>query len=528
VSTPTKLGLSLAVSLLFGFAALVSTTQANASPSRFVYELCDSALPGGGSPSASFTVNPGVPLTPFNTCAQPGGSIGITETGAAAATFAFWSIAVPATPGGFVESETISAIAYGLGPGNDHTFVFEQGWPPNGFGENKRTFPLHTTINEFSTGGGFSIVMNCNGNYSPGCGAGPTVAAHYIAVTEVDPKPPTIDNLEGSLLGGGVLRGRQTLAAQGADVGGGLSRMEVIVNGLSTGAPQLANCGLVSVKNPSYEGIVAISPSPCPGELKAGWTFDTAAPPFQRGANSVQVCARDYSSLGEGNRTCSAAANVSVDNSCAESAVPGGEILSAQFAATHTEEVTVPYGHAAKVVGELADNAGDPISGATICVEMHTQGTRRGLRPVATARTDAQGHFLYKVPPGPNRKVLLAYRHDSFQVGRAIRYYAHARPTIELSAGRVQRGGGVRIRGELPGRRAGGRVVVLQASALQSKRWFTFQRATTNQEGVFHSRYRFDATTRTITYRIRALVPRQRGYPWESGHSEATLVEVRG
>jgi hypothetical protein len=526
--TRQKLGSGLVAVVLLVLTALACAGQANASASRFVYELCDPALPGGGNPSASFTVNPGVPLTPFDTCAQPGGSIGITETGAAAATFAFWSIAVPATPGGFVESETISAIAYGLGPGNDHTFVFEQGWPANGFGENKRAFPLHTSYNPFSSGGGFVILMNCDGNYGPGCGAGPTVAAHYIAVTEVDPKPPSIGGIEGSLLGGGVLRGHQTLAAEGTDVGGGVSRMEVLVNGLPAGAAQLANCGLVLVKNPSYEGPVAISPSPCPAKLKGAWTLDTAAPPFQRGANSVQVCTGDYSSLGEGNRTCSAATPAEVDDSCVESPVAGGEVLSAQFAATHTEEVTVPYRHTAKVVGELADNAGDPISGATICVETHTQGTRRGLRPVATARTDAQGHFVYKVAPGPNRKLLLAYRHDSFQVGRAIRYYAHARPRIELSRGRVERGGEIRIRGELPGHRAGGRVVVLQASALHSKRWLTFDRATTNADGVFHARYRFDATTRPITYRIRALVPRQRGYPWESGHSSPALVEVRG
>ncbi len=64
------------------------------------------------------------------------------------------------------------------------------------------------------------------------------------------------------------------------------------------------------------------------------------------------------------------------------------------------------------------------IAGATICVQMQTEGSRRGLRPVATVMTDANGHFTYKVPPGPNRKVLLGYRHDSFQVARAIRYYA--------------------------------------------------------------------------------------------------------
>jgi hypothetical protein len=132
------------------------------------------------------------------------------------------------------------------------------------------------------------------------------------------------------------------------------------------------------------------------------------------------------------------------------------------------------------------------------------------------------------VPPGPNRQVLLGYRHDSFQVARAVRYYAHIRPTIELSRGRVDTGATIRIAGKLPGgRRAGGRVVVLQASALHSNHWYTFLRATTNKAGVYHSHYKFDATTRTTSYRIRAVVPKQRGLPWEVGHSEPAVVTVR-
>lgn len=71
-------------------------------------------------------------------------------------------------------------------------------------------------------------------------------------------------------------------------------------------------------------------------------------------------------------------------------------------------------------------------------------------------------------------------------------------------------------------------MVVLQASALHSRRWFTFRQATTNRHGVYRARYRLDATRRPITYRIRAVVPRQRNYPWEKGHSKPALVQVRG
>lgn len=76
--------------------------------------------------------------------------------------------------------------------------------------------------------------------------------------------------------------------------------------------------------------------------------------------------------------------------------------------------------------------------------------------------------------------------------------------------------------------KAAGRVVVLQASALRSTRWFTFGQATTNRHGVYRHRYRLDATRQGITYRIRAVAPRQRDYPWEKGYSAPALVEVRG
>jgi hypothetical protein len=516
----------LTATALMGVGALPSA--ANAAPSKFVYELCDSALPGGNSPPASFVVNPGVPLTPFNTCAQPGGAIGITETGPTAATFAYWSVGVPNTPGGFVESVTLSAAAGGLGPGNDHTFAYESGWPANNNGESRRIFGVASAPGFLSSGGGFNILMNCNGNYAPGCSAGPTVWAHYIAATEVDLKPPTLSAPQGSLLAGGVLRGHQELGAEATDEGGGLGKVEISVNGLPAGQPSVANCNLARVKNPSYEGTVAVSVTPCPAKLKGSWVLNTAAFPFHDGANTVEVCATDFSTLTEPNKSCSAPATVTVNNSCTESPVVGGQVISAQFAGTHDEQITVPYDHAAKVTGELADTAGDTIAGATICVQMQTEGSHRGLHPVAAVRTDANGRFTYKVPAGPNRKVLLGYRHDSFQVARAIRYYARARPTIHLSRGSVGAGGVIRIAGKVPGRRGGGRVVVLQASALHSRRWFTFLHATTSPEGRFHSRYRFDATTRTTTYRIRAVVPRQHGYPWEAGHSTPALVVVRG
>jgi hypothetical protein len=69
-------------------------------------------------------------------------------------------------------------------------------------------------------------------------------------------------------------------------------------------------------------------------------------------------------------------------------------------------------------------------------------------------------------------------------------------------------------------------VVVLQANVLGSKRWITFRKATSGHKGVFKANYRFTSTTRATSYRFRAVVPTQAGYPWAQGHSKPLVVRV--
>ncbi len=161
-------------------------------------------------------------------------------------------------------------------------------------------------------------------------------------------------------------------------------------------------------------------------------------------------------------------------------------------------------------------------------MQAQTQGSAAGLQPVATATTDAHGHFVYKVGPGPDRKLLLGYRHDTFQVARSVRYLAHAKLKLKITPDSLHNGGEIKMWGKLPGPRAAERVVVLQAGGLHSGTWYTFGEATTNRNGVFRAHYRFDATDETTIYKIRAVAPHQHGWPWEAGHSKPVLVEVRG
>jgi hypothetical protein len=522
--------------LLIGFVGVVGAlallvTQAVAAQTpgaRFVFEQCDSALPGGAVPLSEHGFNPA--FAPYQDCAAPGGSIGLVDSQPITEQPGVLWVAVPTTPKGFVESMTVTAVESGIeGDGLSFSHVIENGFP-GPVPEATRVFPVHSEpVLEFFGNTGASsvgIYMTC-GEQGVTCQPGPTIGVHYIAATEVDPHPPTIGALTGTALSGVVLRGHQTLAAEASDVGGGLTSFSVLANGLPAGPAVSGPCAVAQVSNRSTYGTVAYSPSPCPPKLVGAWTLDTTTYPFHDGANAISVCASDFATLGTPNTTCSPPQNVTVDNSCTESSVPGGQAISAQFSKSDAETITVGYGTDAEVSGTLHDAAGDPISGATICVKSQTLGVEPTAQPVGTAKTDAEGRFDYAVPAGPDRELLIGYRHDSFQVAHSVRYYAHAAPSLAVTPSELRDGGQIELTGWLPQPAAAARVVIVQAKVVGSKRWITFRRSTTGPRGAFKASYRFHSTTRKTDYRFRAVVPAQDDYPYVEGHSKPVSVLVR-
>jgi hypothetical protein len=525
-----RLGRLVATAMIVAMAMLAVATSAGAAAgqekgARFTYEMCDPALPGGNQPA--YTLHTERDYGALPDCSAPGGYLGITQWGPVSEGPGWIETSVPATPGGFVESATLTAFASNIQPGAT-AHVAVEGFPPADGAPTAQTFFIQNAPPECflcagSDGWSFDETLTC----TTSCPPGGTVGVQYIAATEVDPHPPVVANPEGTALSGNVLRGHQTLTAKATDEGGGLSVLEALVNGTVMPGATEGGCQTTAVRNPSLVGVVAYSPTPCPPALSASWDLNTSEAPFHEGANTIQVCASDFATTGEPNKTCSQPQTVEVDNSCTESAVAGGQVLNASLQGAGEAE-TLPFEHQGEVTGELTDTAGDPIAGATICVQAQVAETGTAPQPIATATTDAAGTFTYAVPPGPNRRLLVGYRHDSFQVAKTLTLGTHAKPTIHLSKGRVKRGGQVQITGSLPGPQAAGRVVVLQASSLHGVRWLTFRRATTGPEGGFRSAYRFGGTSSTTTYRMRVVVPRQSGYPYEPGHSTPKRVKVLG
>ena len=517
--------------------ALSCVPSAEAGPARYVYEICDSALPSGGVNDVVWGPHPKGYFSSENTCGQPGGALVIRQNAIPAGNGeggdADWAVPVLAPPGTSLESVTITAGACKIA-GNSVAEIHSGEWvaPPSTWPASctpdVRTFRLLDEAEAY-----FFIQLTCVNKFEPDgtpqdkCHAGPLVLGHYFATTLLDRESPEIASLEGSMLSEGIRRGRQGISVDVSDDGGGLSEVEVLVNGLPAADPRRFECQTAFTQNASVAGTVAAEPAPCPSSAEASWTIDTSAYPFRDGANSLRVCASDFATVSDPNTTCSAPRSVAVDNSCSESEVAGGEVLSAQFERSNAEEVTVGYGRPALVTGKLANNAGDPIRGAKLCVRMATIGLDERAADVATVTTDASGRYRYEVPPGPNREVTVGYRHDSSQVARDVRYYAHAGPTLRVSSPRVRNGRRLRYWGQLPGPTNVGRVVVLQAGTVGSRRWITFRKAITKAHGVFRAGYHFIHTTSRTRYRFRAVVPRQAGYPWVAGQSKPVRVLVK-
>ncbi|HJZ37612.1 MAG TPA: prophage tail fiber N-terminal domain-containing protein, partial [Solirubrobacterales bacterium] len=474
------------------------------------------------SPDSSFQL--------VQTCALPGGSLGIAQTGAEGDGLAFLWTTIPNTPGGWVESLSVTASAFDFAHqenfgGVSVIYPTSEYWPLPGSGEIPRYFLVRSEPPIGSEPGWyrFPTTLSCVVK----CETGAHIGAHFLAATEVDPTPPVVTALEGPLVEGDVLRGQQGLHAQATDVGGGVRSLELRVDGMTMPGTATGVCSAVEVQNSSYKGLAATSPTPCPPSLSGSWEVDTSKAPFQNGPNTVQICASDFATTGSPNVSCSSPRTVEVNNACTESPVAGGADLSAGFAGAGSDDLTVKYGDTTEVEGGLTDQAGDPISGATICLESRPAGSSTVAQTVGTATTDNRGDFSMEVKPGANRQLLVGYRHNSFQVAKQLTLETRARPTLTLGSHKVRGGHKLEITGKLPKPNPGGHVLVLQGSSAHGHDWLTFKKVITGEQGRFRTTYRFTKPRMPTTFRVRVVAPAQAGYEYDSGASNAARVRVR-
>jgi hypothetical protein len=483
-------------------AALMGTFASAARAGTYRAALCDPEL-GAYHADAAFERN-SRRFVPGTSCGSGGDGLVVNRDRGASRPGA-WGAWVIRTPSGIaIEGLSVKAAARKRA-GQIAELLVDRGYRPVPFAR-----PVGGLRRiRWSGAPAQALVARLRCRRPTGCdhGGRSRVRIKRVALVLRDFVDPTL-RLEGSLLEPGSRRGIETIAPAATDIGGGVRRFLVQVNGVPVSGDTIG-CRL--------SRRVGLRLEPCPARASARFTAATAAPPFRQGPNLVRICAADYAATTAANRAC-ARRRVRVDNLCPVSEIHG-EALRARLRRDS---------RAATVAGRLLDQRGRGVIGARVCVAARTALPGAPEKVVAAPLTGRGGRFESELPPGPSREIRVAHWPG---VAGAIERYMHlevpARPALRLRPRHpIPNGGRVRFSVRLPGPRSQGRRVRIQARA--GHRWIDLRSGLTETDGIFRASYRFRATTGRRTYRFRAVVPKQRGYPYEAGTSRVKRATVIG
>ena len=275
----------------------------------------------------------------------------------------------------------------------------------------------------------------------------------------------------------------------------------------------------------ALRGRVALRLSPCPPSAILSRPENTAAAPFRQGTDIVRVCARDYAARRGANVNC-AMRRLRVDNACPLGGVAGGATLTAGVRGVHRGFVASRHDHP-RVAGRLLNAAGNPVAGAKVCVAAQALPRRAVEHILATPTTGADGHFAAPIPPDPRAACGSPTGRQSAARFSASGASASARARGSLCARRAaSKRRQAALVAHLPGPVAEHRLVRIEA--LAHRRWIPVTGGRTGAAGTYRGSYRFHATSGSRTYRFRALVPHQAGYPYAAGTSAVMRKRVSG
>lgn len=187
-------------------------------------------------------------------------------------------------------------------------------------------------------------------------------------------------------------------------------------------------------------------------------------------------------------------------------------------------------GRSVRIRGVLGDAHRRPLANAQVVLLSRLARRGEPLRLVASARTSARGAFSFRTKSDASRAFHVRYEGANLvrSTERVLQLDVPATSTLRASRRAVLNGGTVTFTGRLP--RAPfspeGRFVELQAHF--RNQWRTFATVRAGALGHWSYAYQFQATRGLVTYRFRARVPQQVGYPFADGASRVVWVRVRG
>jgi hypothetical protein len=349
-----------------------------------------------------------------------------------------------------------------------------------------------------------------------------------------------------------ALRGRASIGALVEDIGSGVARTELRIDG-----QPVAGASNGCTPQPTSKRV------PCPLAQNASISWNTLG--VSDGGHTAALVATDAS----GNQATLWQARVLVANqpigpgspeelrgSVTAPGAGDGAKITATFPATRKRppkrcagpsyrrthprtcrsrpaRSTWKGGYSAKrtvvVTGRVTNAAGHPVAGAPVqLLGAVTRGPAG--RWETTTRTDATGRWTVRVPRNSGSRVLeartLAREFDEVPAAKAsASLLVRSRVALRVSRRSLRPGSRIRFRGRIADSSPG---VPVALEVHYRGKWRTFEAVSTKAGGRFRASYRFSRTgTGTYRFRARTRPTRATPYPYLGNTSPAQRVRVR-
>jgi hypothetical protein len=354
-----------------------------------------------------------------------------------------------------------------------------------------------------NAGCGGASGFNCTAEDSPDPDAVYLRMYRAAVVLQDDADPVYSSPPAGSLIAGGTLAGPQGVSFSASDVGGGLARAEIEVDGRTVAQQSLCSR--------PYTAVV-----PCKPAASGSLSFDTAT--LADGQHTVRVLAVDATDT---NTAAYGPFTITTSNAPTRCSPTEATDVSVAF---DRKQHTIAYGGKLSVVGHAPPGSK---------VRVFSQVTLAGA-PAKLLRTpliaDATGTFTYRVPAGPSRGLRFAYRGGAdtlFACSKPLDVAVRARASLKASPRSIRSGARVRFSGQLRGGYVPKRGKLIELQAYERGRWRSITTLRTNARGAFAYRYRFSFRASGTTFPVRVRVRADDAYPFALGTSKRVRVRVR-
>jgi hypothetical protein len=331
-----------------------------------------------------------------------------------------------------------------------------------------------------------------------------------------DPTPPEITAVTGTLPGSEAVAGSLTVHATATDVGGGVDRAELSIDGIvSKSVSAGGSCGKPYTVR-----------QPCPSGLVADFDLDTAS--LTNGLHIGSVRAVDAA----GNHGSNEAFLFTVTSGGRE---VGGIVPSNGIPAVErpviggVAPVIAVRAGAATVTGNLSTGT-TPISGARLEVSSLDLGVF-GAEPVSLGETTTTADGTFSIPLSARgaQRVTISFRPavglPTTALGTAV-VRESLKLSIKRSKPRIRPGGSLIVSGRLTGAGAAAAGAPVEIDTKIDGRWRAVGVIETAKNGSYRWKYRFNRVKRSTKFVFRAQVRRNKSWPWPTSRSKAVKVLV--